>query len=144
VSDLQFRAYEIKYHWREEPPPPEILENLTAKGGDVRKRTLESFNIPGSRETGLLADGVESAEDEQKTPKVGNGTEAEEPGSGGRYPTSKLSPACLTKIHHRLHECFPAVDFQSEGTCTPYYGSCPTLPAASFALFSYIFSSFHF
>lgn len=89
VSDLLDRAYEIKYHWREEPPPPEIVENLTAKGGDVRKRTLETFNVPGARETGILADGAESAEDEQKTPKVGGALEAEEPGSGGRYSTSK-------------------------------------------------------
>ena len=93
LSDPEHSAYEIKYHWGEDPPPPEILENLTAKGGDVRKRTLENFNVPGPRETGLLADGVESAEDEQKTPRVGNGTETEEAGSGGRYPTSKPSPA---------------------------------------------------
>ena len=91
------RAYEIKYHWREEPPPPEIVENLTAKGGDVRKRTLENFNVPGPRETGLLVDGVESAEDELKTPKAGSTIEAEEAGSGGRYPTSKPGHSRLYK-----------------------------------------------
>ena len=109
--DLNNRAYEIKYHWREEPPPPEILENLTAKGGDVRKRTLENFNVPGSRETGLLADGIESAEDEQKTPKVGNTIESEDAGIGGRYPSSKR-----TSVHHKrtlawLYECLPLVNF---------------------------------
>lgn len=103
MSDLDNRAYEIKYHWREEPPPPEILENLTAKGGDVRKRTLENFNVPGSRDTGLLADGVESAEDEQKTPKAGNTIESEDAGSGGRYPTSKNCPdSLISPLQHRL------------------------------------------
>lgn len=89
MSDKMDRAYEIKYHWREEPPPPEIVENLTAKGGDVRKRTLDNFNVPGTRETGLLADGLESVEDEHKTPRVGNTMENEEAGSAGRYSTSK-------------------------------------------------------
>jgi chromatin structure-remodeling complex subunit RSC9 len=83
------RAYEISTYWHENPPPPEILENLTAKGGDLRNRTLENFHVPASRDSGVLADGLESADDEQRTPKA-DPMDVDEPGSGGRYPTSKL------------------------------------------------------
>ena len=76
------------------PPPPEILENLTAKGGDLRNRTLENFHAPASRDSGMLADGLESADDEQRTPKADH-MDVDEPGSAGRYPTSKqLSSSC--------------------------------------------------
>jgi hypothetical protein len=68
----------------------------------VRKRTLENFSAPGSRETGLLADGVESAEDEQKTPKVRSTIEAEDMGSGSRYPTRKRK-SNLWSQHPILH-----------------------------------------
>lgn len=81
-------AYEISTYWHETPPPPEILENLTAKGGDLRNRTLENFQPPGPRESGILADGLESADDEQRTPKA-DAMDVDEPGSAGRYPTSK-------------------------------------------------------
>jgi len=37
----------------------------------------------------VLADGLESADDEQRTPKA-DPMDVDEPGSGGRYPTSKL------------------------------------------------------
>jgi hypothetical protein len=37
----------------------------------------------------VLADGLESADDEQRTPKA-DLMDVDEPGSGGRYPTSKL------------------------------------------------------
>jgi hypothetical protein len=86
-----FRAYEISTYWREKPPPPEILENLTAKGGDLRNRTLENFHAPTSRDSGVMADGLESADDEQRTPKA-DPMDVDEPGSGGRYPTSELPP----------------------------------------------------
>lgn len=85
------RAYEISSYWHETPPPPEILENLTAKGGDLRNRTLENFHTPTSRDSGVMADGLESADDEQRTPKADH-MDLDEPGSGGRYPTSKALP----------------------------------------------------
>jgi len=78
-------AYEIASYWGEEPPPREILEDLTAKGGDLRSRTIETFPIPNR---GLGDDGQESGEDELRTPRTDK-MKAEEPGSGGRYPTSK-------------------------------------------------------
>jgi hypothetical protein len=37
----------------------------------------------------VLIDGLESADDEQRTPKA-DPMDVDEPGSGGRYPTSKL------------------------------------------------------
>ena len=85
------RAYEISTYWHETPPPPEILENLTAKGGDLRNRTLENFHVPSSRDSGVMADGIESADDEQRTPKA-DAMDIDEPGSAGRYPTRKLLP----------------------------------------------------
>lgn len=36
-------AYEIQNHWKETPPPPEILEKTSAAGGNLRSRTLENF-----------------------------------------------------------------------------------------------------
>ena len=36
-------AYEISTHWGKEPPPKEVIEDVTAKGGDVMSRTLENF-----------------------------------------------------------------------------------------------------
>lgn len=39
-------AYEIKHFHHKEPPPREILEDLTAKGGDLLHRTLENFKPP--------------------------------------------------------------------------------------------------
>ena len=45
--------------------------------------------MPASRDSGVLVDGLESADDEQRTPKA-DPMDVDEPGSGGRYPTSKL------------------------------------------------------
>ena len=82
-------AYEISKYWHETPPPPEVLENLTAKGGDLRQRTIENFHPPNSRDSGGLADGVDSADEEQRTPKADT-MDVDEPGSTGRYPTRQL------------------------------------------------------
>ncbi|KAK0709760.1 hypothetical protein B0T26DRAFT_754917 [Lasiosphaeria miniovina] len=40
-------AYEIKKIHNQEPPPPEILEFTTAKGGSLLTRTLENFQAKG-------------------------------------------------------------------------------------------------
>jgi len=50
----------------------------------------------------VLADGLESADDEQRTPKA-DPMDVDEPGSGGRYPTSKLFQK---RIHKILFRCF--------------------------------------
>ncbi|ETN39507.1 uncharacterized protein HMPREF1541_05733 [Cyphellophora europaea CBS 101466] len=92
IKSMYYRnlaAYEIAKYWGEKPPPKEILENLTAKGGNLRTRTLENYPIPGARETMALGDGSESVDDEQRTPRPER-METEEPGSGSRYPSRNL------------------------------------------------------
>lgn len=86
-------AYEIATFWGEEPPPREILEDISAKGGDLRTRTLENYSVPNYRAAidPAMADGgganADSGEDDiQVTPKREK-TEPEEQGSASRYPT---------------------------------------------------------
>ena len=74
-------AYEIKAIHNQEPPPKDILENLTAKGGDLLKRTVENFRMP-SGNYGNAQDSDASG-DESKTPKEEK-MDVDEPGSGGR------------------------------------------------------------
>jgi chromatin structure-remodeling complex subunit RSC9 len=57
---------------------------MTAKGGNLRTRTLENY---GPRN--LAVDGNDSVDEEQTTPKVEK-TEPEDPGSVGRYPSRAL------------------------------------------------------
>jgi chromatin structure-remodeling complex subunit RSC9 len=82
-------AYEIARYWGETPPPREILEDMTAKGGDVRTRTLENYPPanPRAGNDSILEDGDEKDE-EQITPKKEQ-ADSEEPGSASRYPTRK-------------------------------------------------------
>jgi len=72
-----------------EPPPKEILEDVTAKGGDLLNRTLENYTPRVSRETENLANGDDESESEQKTPgheKI----EVDDPAStGGRVTRGK-------------------------------------------------------
>ena len=93
IKSLYYRnlaAYEIESYWGETPPPKEILEDLTAKGGDLRSRTLANFPKPGSRESLSLLEGNESgADSDQITPKKEQSL-LEEPGSAGRYPSRHL------------------------------------------------------
>ncbi|CAK7219212.1 hypothetical protein SBRCBS47491_003769 [Sporothrix bragantina] len=48
-------AYEIKTVHNQEPPPPEILEHLSAKGGNLLTRTLENF---GGHRTNMRPSGA--------------------------------------------------------------------------------------
>ncbi|KAF4548093.1 ARid/BRIGHT DNA-binding domain-containing protein 2 [Elsinoe fawcettii] len=78
----QLAAYEISEHWKEDPPPREILEDLTAKGGNIRGRTLENFERRPNRETEKLANGDDSdSGDESKSP---NGEENTTTGRSSR------------------------------------------------------------
>ncbi len=62
-------AYEISTHWGKEPPPKEILEEVTAKGGNVMTRTLDNYARPAPREQSNLESGDGSdASPEQGTP----------------------------------------------------------------------------
>ncbi|KAF1938818.1 hypothetical protein EJ02DRAFT_425406 [Clathrospora elynae] len=82
-------AYEISTIHKREPPRPEILENVSAKGGDLLSRTVDNFLAPSSRETERLR-GEEDSEDDdemEKTPKDDK-MDVDEPGSVGRSTRS--------------------------------------------------------
>lgn len=68
-------AYEIKTVYNKEPPPKEILEDLTAKGGNLLTRTLENYKSKGKDSRG--------DDDMEGTPGRDDGAE-DTPGSGGR------------------------------------------------------------
>ncbi|KAF2452788.1 hypothetical protein BDY21DRAFT_357932 [Lineolata rhizophorae] len=83
-------AYEISTHHKREPPPKEILEHVSAKGGDLLNRTLDNFQRPVNRETGNLANGLDnkdesdgSDDDAERTPKEDK-MDMDEPTSTGR------------------------------------------------------------
>jgi chromatin structure-remodeling complex subunit RSC9 len=54
-------AYEIKTVHGEEPPPKDILEDTTAKGGELRTRTRENF--PRKRESNIGPESAASGDD---------------------------------------------------------------------------------
>jgi chromatin structure-remodeling complex subunit RSC9 len=77
-------AYEISTIHGKEPPPKEILEDTTAKGGGLLTRTLENYRPSARRETGQLGNDHSEASGDDGTPvRERNGSE-ETPGSGGR------------------------------------------------------------
>ncbi|EGS19920.1 putative chromatin structure-remodeling complex protein [Thermochaetoides thermophila DSM 1495] len=62
-------AYEIKTIHNKEPPPPEILEFTTAKGGSLLTRTLETYQVknkqqPAEREGSNTEEGTPSRENQ--------------------------------------------------------------------------------
>ncbi|EKD13911.1 uncharacterized protein L3040_005477 [Drepanopeziza brunnea f. sp. 'multigermtubi'] len=75
-------AYEIVTIHGKEPPPREILEDTTAKGGGLLTRTLENFRPSQKREPGQL--GNDSDADEEGTPVRESNASEDTPGSGGR------------------------------------------------------------
>lgn len=112
-ADHFLRAYEIVTYWGEDPPPREILEDISAKGGDLRSRTIQNFLPPASRDVGNDSTMVESTDqaeqtDEPITPKrerldsdkqdlEKNGSE--EPGSATRYSTRTFIPTPLAPLY---------------------------------------------
>ncbi|KAI9659644.1 MAG: Chromatin structure-remodeling complex protein rsc9 [Alyxoria varia] len=85
-------AFEIVDIHKKEPPPKEILEDVSAKGGDLLNRTVENFQKPVSR---VQANGVheESPDPEgDETPKKEK-EESEDPGSTGGRATRGLRQA---------------------------------------------------
>ncbi|TVY30982.1 Chromatin structure-remodeling complex subunit [Lachnellula hyalina] len=76
-------AFEIAEIHKKDPPPREILEDLTAKGGALLSRTVDNYK-PARRETGNLGHHDSEASGDDGTPsRERNGSE-ETPGSGGR------------------------------------------------------------
>ncbi|KAI9834072.1 MAG: hypothetical protein M1819_003357 [Sarea resinae] len=87
-------AYEISTFHKKEPPPRNILEDVSAGGGGLLNRTTENYVKPG-RDSTSFADGQQSSgsEDEaSKTPKDAK-TEQEDPGSGAGRVTRGLRQA---------------------------------------------------
>ena len=83
---MRYRAYEISTVHNREPPPKEIVEDVSAKGGDLLTRTVENYFRPVSRETERLR-GDEDSEDsegdgESKTPR--DNMDMDDPGSSRR------------------------------------------------------------
>jgi chromatin structure-remodeling complex subunit RSC9 len=90
---LFFRAYEISTFHKREPPPKEILEDVSAKGGALLNRTLENYQPRISRETDNLVNGSEKdgSEDEHRTPKSIDRMDVDDPGStGGRITRGRI------------------------------------------------------
>ncbi|KAI6715192.1 hypothetical protein PZA11_006023 [Diplocarpon coronariae] len=76
-------AYEISTIHGREPPPKEILEDITAKGGGLLTRTIENYRPPPRREAGALGNDSDGSGDEG-TPARERNVSEETPGSGGR------------------------------------------------------------
>ncbi|KAI9818792.1 MAG: Chromatin structure-remodeling complex protein rsc9 [Pycnora praestabilis] len=94
-KNLADSAYEITNIHKREPPPKEILEDVTARGADLLNRTLENYKIPGSRESGNLANGQDSdisGDEVTRTPKEEK-MDIDDPGSGGGRVTRGLRQA---------------------------------------------------
>jgi hypothetical protein len=87
-------AYEISTFHKREPPPKEILEDVSAKGGDLLNRTLENYLPRSSREADNLANGDRTdSEDEHNTPRAADKMEIDEPGSTGGRATRGMGEA---------------------------------------------------
>ena len=77
-------AYEISTIHKKTPPPKEILEDTTAKGGGLLTRTLENYKPSGRRETGGLGNDHSDGSGDEGTPARESIPIEETPGSGGR------------------------------------------------------------
>ncbi|MCJ1245380.1 Chromatin structure-remodeling complex protein rsc9 [Trapelia coarctata] len=90
-------AYAIKRLHNQEPPPKEILEDISAKGGDLLSRTMENFKPPQSREH--VANGNDSelsGDEEHRTPKEEK-MDVDDPGSGGGRATRGAGSSYFVK-----------------------------------------------
>ena len=86
-------AYEVKTLHGREPPPIEILEKLTAKGGDILSRTVENFRPP--QRSSLVNGDSDSGGEESKTPKDEK-MDIDEPGSVGRSTRGEFVTKLIT------------------------------------------------
>ena len=78
----------MKFLHGKEPPPKEILEDLTAKGGDILNRTVENYRVP--QKANLMNGEHDSESEGAKTPKDEK-MDIDDPGSG-RSTRGVLSP----------------------------------------------------
>jgi len=91
-------AYEISTYHKREPPPKEILEDVTAKGGDLLNRTVEDYWGSSGRQADDDADEKEGdgSPEQQKTPS-GDKMEVDEAGSTGGRVTRGMC-ACIALL----------------------------------------------
>ncbi|KAG9238914.1 hypothetical protein BJ875DRAFT_449854 [Amylocarpus encephaloides] len=115
-------AYEISTVHGKEPPPKEILEHQTAKGGGLLTRTLENFK---SRKQ--TADDQSEASGEDGTPSRDRNGSEEAPGSGGRItrglrqaPPQRVLFQSDTQSSRPTRHVPSTPQHQSHGTSTSY------------------------
>lgn len=83
------RAFEIRDYHNKTPPPKTILEDLTARGGELLTRTIQNYR------QATVDDAEVSGEDGITTPNGGDKMDIDEPGSGtGRSTRGELTPEC--------------------------------------------------
>ena len=75
-----------------EPPPVEILESLTAKGGNILSRDIETFQPP-TKISGILNGTSDSEGEDAKTPGKDDKMDTDDPTSGGRSTRGMLQPS---------------------------------------------------
>ena len=120
-------AYEISAHWGKEPPPKEILEEVTAKGANVMSRTLDNFARPLPREEHNLQNGDASdTSPEQKTPKEEK--VEEDPGSATGRTTRGLRQQPPQRV---LFQPDLTASRQARGQMQPPHGSPAPGPSAN-------------
>ncbi|KAK7545999.1 RSC complex subunit Rsc9 [Phyllosticta paracitricarpa] len=95
-------AFEISDFHHKEPPPKEILEDVSARGGDLLTRTKDNFvastnSVPDKLANGQEKDSDDSGEDEQQTPREDR-MDIDEPGSTGGRVTRALRNAPPQRI----------------------------------------------
>jgi chromatin structure-remodeling complex subunit RSC9 len=95
---LARRAYEITTLHKKEPPPKEILEDISARGADLLTRTVENFKPHGARDSSAAANGDDSEaageEGEQKQAQPDK-MDVDDAGSAGRYARGEHPSAPL-------------------------------------------------
>lgn len=93
-------AFEIKHFHNKEPPPKEILEDVTAKGGDLLNRTVDNFVRPPTKEERLAESAaVDPTNMDQHTPQK-DVAEQDDPGNTSGRATRGTAG---TLFHDKRH-----------------------------------------
>lgn len=100
-------AYEISTIHGQEPPPKEILEDLTAAGGALLTRTVDNYRPMGRRETGHTAHGYSDNSGDEGTPTRDQGGSEDGPGSGSGRVTRGLRQAPPQRVLFQPAEATP-------------------------------------
>ncbi|KAL8799943.1 MAG: hypothetical protein Q9200_007404 [Gallowayella weberi] len=121
-------AFEIKDRYNREPPPKEILEDVTARGGDLLTRTVANYRQPSAEET------VASGDDEATTPNGGDKMDLDEPGSGTGRTTRGLRQAPPQRVLFQ-----PDLSSSRQSRTATGHGQSPqptTAPSSGYSGFS--------